>query len=433
MKVYDYANLDERKKLFDLIRKRNIQTSDEITKKVNEIVDDVRKYKDAAVFDLTYRFDKVSLDASSVRVNKREIEEAYSKVDDALIKTIKKASSNIREYHENQLQKGFLFNKGKNSSVGQIVRPLEIVGIYVPGGTAPLPSSVLMNAIPAKVAGVKRIIMSTPPKNEGLDPALLIAANEAGVDEIFKVGGAQAIAAMAYGTETIPKVDKITGPGNVYVVTAKRIVFGICDIDIIAGPSEICIIADDKSNKEFIAADMLSQAEHDTDSASFLITTEKDVASQLINLINDQLGELNRKKIAKEAIDANGVIIYAKDISEAIEISNMIAPEHLELFFQNADDHIDKIRNAGAVFIGEYSPEPLGDYYAGSNHVLPTSGTARFSSPLGVYDFLKKISYINYSKQDLKDAKENIVRFAEYEGLGAHANSISIRFGEDDD
>jgi histidinol dehydrogenase len=429
IRSFDYTDIKEKKMFLDILNDRNRRMNDDIAEKVSVIIKDIRDCGDRKLFEYTERFDGVKLDCGSIKVTDAEIGEAYGKIGAPLIGTIRKAAANIREYHKKQMQESFCFSKGKSSRLGQMVRPLETVGIYVPGGTAPLPSSVLMNAVPAKIAGVKKIIMATPPKINGIDPSILVAAREAGVDAIYKMGGAQAIAAMAYGTESVPKADKITGPGNEYVAAAKKAVFGVCGIDMIAGPSEICIIADSSADPEYIAADMLSQAEHGNGASSVLITTDRTLIVTVAKAIETQLGSLERKEMAGKSLEDNGALVYAGSIDQAVGIADMIAPEHLEMMFEDADIYAGKIKNAGAVFVGKYSPEPLGDYFAGANHILPTSGTARFFSPLGVYDFLKRISYINYSREDLLEVKDDIIRFAECEGLLAHADSIKIRFG----
>jgi histidinol dehydrogenase len=427
IRSFDYTDSDERKAFLGMLRERG-RRMDDVS--VDDILSDVREFGDSKLFEYTKRFDGVSIDSSNIRITGREISDAYDRISPALLGTIRKAAENIREYHKKQLLEGFCHIKGAGSRLGQIVRPLETVGIYVPGGSAPLPSSVLMNAVPAKIAGVKRIIMATPPKPNGIDPAVLVAAGEAGVDEIYGIGGAQAIAAMAYGTESVPRVDKITGPGNEYVAAAKRAVFGICGIDMVAGPSEICIIADSSADPGYIAADMLSQAEHGAGASSVLISTDRELIDDVINMLEKQLRQLSRKGTAGISLETNGALVYAQDADQALELANIMAPEHLEMLFADADAYVDKVKNAGAVFIGEYSPEPLGDYFAGCDHILPTSGTARFFSPLSVYDFQKRISYINYSREDLYSDKDDIIRFALCEGLDAHANSIRIRFGE---
>lgn len=433
LKVFDYGIEGDRMRLKSFIEKRAEGPGPDVTERALKITEDVRIFKDSKLFEYTRKFDGVDLNSSNIRVTEEEIEKACANTAPELTETIRKAAENIRSFHEKQIRGTFLFNKGKGSELGWIIRPIDTVGIYVPGGTAPLPSSVLMNAIPAKIAGVRRIIMVTPPKRNGVDASILAAAKEAGVDEIYRIGGAQAIAALAYGTESVPKVDKITGPGNDYVTAAKRIVCGICGIDMTAGPSEICIVADRFSNRRFIAADMLSQAEHDPNAAAYVITTDRGSISVIEDNIREQLKKLSRKDTAASAIAKNGIAVCTADIEEALEVANSIAPEHLELVFENAEKYIGYVRNAGAVFIGEFSPEPAGDYIAGTNHVLPTCGTARFSSALSVDDFVKKISYIKYTREELYDEKDHIVRFAGCEGLDAHARSIAIRFGEQDD
>lgn len=398
---------------------------------VKAILDDVREYGDKALLEYTRKFDEVELANDGMKVCQCEIDEAYSLVDRELVSTIKKAGENIRAFHEKQKSTSWFDVEKEGIVLGQLCRPLDTVGIYVPGGTAPLISTILMTAIPARVAGVKNIIMATPPGREkGINPAMLVAANEAGVTKIFKVGGAQAIAAMAFGTDTIKKVDKIVGPGNVFVTEAKRMVYGYCDIDMVAGPSEILVIADESANPAFIAADLLSQAEHDVYASSILVTTSKRIAEVVREQITCQLERLERKEIIKKSLGEYGAIILAGDIESAINSSNRIAPEHLELCIENPFDYLGKIKNAGAIFMGSFAPEPLGDYFAGPNHVLPTGGTARFFSPLNTGDFIKKSSVISYTKIALNGVKDDVERFAGAEGLSAHANAIRVRFEE---
>jgi histidinol dehydrogenase len=419
--------------LIDFLNKRNIGENEELTSRVSEIIRDIRLFGDAKLFYYTKLFDCMDVDEKNIKVSERDIDEAYKRAEPAMLCTIRKACSNIKEYHEKQKTNEYFIRRGNSTVLGQLTRPLEKVGIYVPGGRAPLPSSVLMNAIPAKIAGVGNIIMATPPKNEGINDYVLIAAKEAGVDSIYRMGGAQAIAAMAYGTDSIPRVDKITGPGNDYVALAKKLVYGACDIDMIAGPSEICIIADENARPDYIAADLLSQAEHDPNAALFLITTKSNVIDEVEKALKKQLLKISRRDVAAEAIARNGKAILTEDMDNAIETANIIAPEHLELMISEGGGYVSKIKNAGAIFIGDHSPEPAGDYLAGTNHVLPTCGTARFSSPLGVRDFVKCISYINYGREDLRSDMGDIIRFAMCEGLDAHAASVSIRFGEKND
>lgn len=412
----------------NLLARRGAEPED-VTEKVKEIVEGVRKHGDKALLEYTGRFDGVELKKGELEVSEDEIESAYADTESRLIEVIKRAKVNIENYHLRQKENSWFYTGEDGTLLGQILRPLQTVGIYVPGGTAPLPSSVLMNAVPARVAGVERIIMATPPGKGGkISPSVLVAAYEAGVDAIYRVGGAQAIAAMAFGTETVPRVDKITGPGNIYVAAAKRMVYGFCDIDMIAGPSEIMIVADETANAKFVAADLLSQAEHDIMASSILITTSERIAVDVREEIEKQVQSLKRKDIIYGSINTYGMILIVSCIDEALKLVNRIAPEHLELCVKEPFSVLDGVRNAGAIFLGNYSSEPLGDYYAGSNHVLPTSGTARFSSPLGVGDFMKKSSVISYSAKALKGAKDDIIRFAEAEGLSAHANAIRVRF-----
>ncbi|AIS52997.1 histidinol dehydrogenase HisD [Thermoanaerobacter kivui] len=399
----------------------------EIAKKVEEIISNVRERKDKALFEYTYMFDGINLDKSTVKVTKEEIKNAYKEVEGEFLKAIDKAIKNITEFHEKQKQSTWMdFKEG--IVYGQIIRPLSQVGIYVPGGTAAYPSSVLMNGIPAKVAGVERIVMVSPASKKGINPYVLVAADRIGINEIYKVGGAQAVAALAFGTESIPKVDKIVGPGNIFVAMAKRALYGHVDIDMVAGPSEVLVIADETANPKYVAADLLSQAEHDVMASSILVTTSLEVAQQVKIEIERQMEYLERKEIIEKSLKNFGAIIVVNDLQEAIGIANDIAPEHLELNISNAFEIIGEIKNAGAVFVGEYSPEPLGDYLAGPNHVLPTSGTARFFSPLSVTDFIKKMNILYYSKDSLREVKEDVITLANSEGLTAHANSIKVRF-----
>ncbi len=397
--------------------------------RVNAIVADVRERGDKAVFAYTRQFDGADISSDNVKVTDAEIESAYEQVDKKLLSVIRRAKKNIFAYHEKQKQYSWFDSEESGILLGQKVTPLSCAGVYVPGGKAVYPSSVLMNVIPAKVAGVDRIIMTTPPDADGIVPAsTLVAARKAGVDEIYKVGGAQAIAAMAFGTESIPKTDKIVGPGNIYVALAKKAVFGYVSIDSIAGPSEILVLADETANPKFVAADLLSQAEHDEMASAILITTSDKLAEAVSAEIEKFTSVLSRKDIILKSLENYGYILVAETMDEAIEAVNDIASEHLEIVTQNAFEIMTKIRNAGAIFIGEYSSEPLGDYFAGPNHVLPTNGTARFFSPLGVDDFIKKSSIISYSKEALQPVYQEIVQFAECEQLTAHANSIRVRF-----
>ena len=396
---------------------------------VNDILLIVRTNKDEALFKYTKDFDKADINASNIVVTKEEIEEAYTKVDPALVDVIRKSLRNIKEYHEKQKQYSWFDSKPDGTILGQKVTPLARAGVYVPGGKAAYPSSVLMNVVPAKVAGVEQIIMCTPPDHEGkVYPTTLVAANEAGVDVVYKAGGAQAIAAMAYGTESIPKVDKICGPGNIYVALAKKAVFGYVSIDSVAGPSEILVIADETANPRYVAADLLSQAEHDEMASAILITTSSELANKVSAEIDGFLKELSRSEIISKSLDNYGYILLVDDINEAVSVANDIASEHLEIVTKDPFNVMTKIKNAGAIFLGEYSSEPLGDYFAGPNHVLPTNGTAKFFSALSVDDFIKKSSIISYSREALEAIHNDIENFAAAEHLTAHANSIKVRF-----
>ena len=394
---------------------------------VRKVVSDVRSRGDAAVIEYTKKFDGVELSAENFLVTAEEFAEAENNVNLEVVNSLKRAAENIKKFHQEQLPKSWITYREHGSILGQAIVPLERVGIYVPGGTASYPSSVLMNAMPAKVAGVNEILMMSPTKTGKINPYVLIAAKIAGVDKIYKIGGAQAIAAMAFGTETIPRVNKITGPGNIFVTLAKKEVYGHCDIDMLAGPSEILIIADETANPTYTAADMLSQAEHDQLACSIVITTDSKLAERVAEEVQSQLQKLPRREIASASIERNGLIIVAKNIDEAVEFANISAPEHLELLVNEPFTVLPKIRNAGAVFLGHYSPEPLGDYFAGPNHVLPTGGTAKFYSVLNVETFLRKMSLISYTKPALLDAAEDIKRLANAEGLDAHAAAIRTR------
>ena len=396
---------------------------------VNDILLNVRTNKDEALFKYTKDFDKADINASNIVVTKEEIEEAYTKVDPALVDVIRKSLKNIKEYHEKQKQYSWFDSKPDGTILGQKVTPLARAGVYVPGGKAAYPSSVLMNVVPAKVAGVEQIIMCTPPDHEGkVYPTTLVAANEAGVEVVYKAGGAQAIAAMAYGTESIPKVDKICGPGNIYVALAKKAVFGYVSIDSVAGPSEILVIADETANPRYVAADLLSQAEHDEMASAILITTSSELANKVSAEIDGFLKELSRSEIISKSLDNYGYILLVDNINEAVSVANDIASEHLEIVTKDPFNVMTKIKNAGAIFLGEYSSEPLGDYFAGPNHVLPTNGTAKFFSALSVDDFIKKSSIISYSREALEAIHNDIENFAAAEHLTAHANSIKVRF-----
>lgn len=420
IKILDYSKLKE-----DIFARG--ESSVNVEEVVKAIIEDVSKNGDQALYYYAEKFDKCQLD--SLIVTSEEFEEAFSLVDSEFVEILRKASENIKLFHSKQLREGFEIKKENGVIIGQKITPIERVGLYVPGGTAVYPSTVLMDSIPAKIAGCSEICITTPPNSQGkINPNILVAASIAGVDKVYKVGGAQAIAALAYGTQTIAKVDKIVGPGNAFVAEAKRQVYGKVNIDMIAGPSEILIIADERSNAKHIASDLLSQAEHDKMASAVLVTDSTSLAEQVQIEIERQLETLPRRDIARVSIDVNGKIILAKDLSEVIEVSNRIAPEHLELMVDNPFEYLDKITNAGSVFLGRYCPEALGDYYAGPNHTLPTSGTARFSSPLSVDDFIKKTQYTYYTQEALAEVYEDVVYFAKKEGLDAHANSAKIRF-----
>lgn len=420
---------DTKKDILETLLKRSPNSYGKFEASVAAILADVKEKGDEAVFDYTKRFDGADINAGNIVVTKDEIDEAYSLVDEQLVEVIRKALVNIREYHAKQKQYSWFDSTPNGTILGQKVTPLNRVGVYVPGGKAAYPSSVLMNIIPAKVAGVSQIIMTTPPGKDGrVNPGTLVAANEAGVDVIYKVGGAQAIAAMAYGTDSIRKVDKIVGPGNIYVALAKKAVYGHVSIDSIAGPSEILVIADETANPRYVAADLLSQAEHDEMASAILITTSEELADKVSKEIDVFVAELSRSEIISKSLENYGYILIAKDIDEAVETANEIASEHLEIVTKDPFTVMTKIRNAGAIFLGEYSSEPLGDYFAGPNHVLPTNGTAKFFSPLGVDDFIKKSSIISYSREALEPIHEDIIKFANAERLTAHANSIKVRF-----
>lgn len=415
--------------ILENLLKRSPNSYGEFEGRVSEIIENVRTNRDAAVFEYTKKFDGADINAGNILVTEDEIKEAYEQVDPKLLDVIRKALVNIQEYHAKQRQFSWFDSEASGIILGQKVTPLEKVGVYVPGGKAAYPSSVLMNVMPAKVAGVGRIVLTTPPGKDGkVYPSTLVAAKEAGVDEIYKVGGAQAIAAMAFGTESIPKVDKIVGPGNIYVALAKKAVFGYVSIDSIAGPSEILVLADETANPRFVAADLLSQAEHDEMASAILVTTSRKLAKQVSEETEKFVAELSRKQIIQASLDNYGYILVAKDLEEAITTANEIASEHLEIVTANPFEVMTKIRNAGAIFLGTYSSEPLGDYFAGPNHVLPTNGTAKFFSPLSVDDFIKKSSIISYSREALEPVYKDIVQFAECEQLTAHANSIRVRF-----
>lgn len=424
-----HLDKDTRQNLLEDLLKRSPNNYGQYEQGVAEILERVKIEKDQALFDYTKKFDQAIISAENIRVTEEEIQEAYDLADPALVDIIRKALHNIKTYHEKQRQYSWFDSKPDGTMLGQKVTPLHRVGVYVPGGKAVYPSSVLMNIVPAKVAGVDEIIMVTPPGRDGkVTPNTLIAACEAGADAIYKVGGAQAIGALAYGTESIPKVDKIVGPGNIYVALAKKAVYGHVSIDAIAGPSEILVIADDTANPRYVAADLLSQAEHDELASAILVTTSEELAQKVSDEVDEFVKVLSRKEIIQKSLDNYGYILVADTMEEVIEIANDIASEHLEIQTKNPYDVMTKIRNAGAIFIGEYSSEPLGDYFAGPNHVLPTNGTAKFFSPLSVDDFIKKSSIIAYSREALEEIHEDIENFAKAEQLTAHANSIKVRF-----
>ncbi len=422
-------NYETKTNLLEDLLQRSPNQYTQYESRVLEILEHVKNEKDQAVFDYTKQFDGADITADTITVTKEEIAQAYDLVDTSLVEIIRKAKENIRIYHEKQKQYSWFDSKPDGTMLGQKVTALQRVGVYVPGGKAVYPSSVLMNVIPAKVAGVEEIVMVTPPGKDGkINPNTLVAANEAGVDVIYKVGGAQAIAALAYGTDSIPKVDKIVGPGNIYVALAKKAVYGHVSIDSIAGPSEILVIADETANPRYVAADLLSQAEHDELASAILVTTSEMLAKEVSKQVEVFVEELSRIEIMKKSLENYGYILVADTMEEVIDIANEIASEHLEIMTANPYDVMMRVRNAGAIFIGEYSSEPLGDYFAGPNHVLPTNGTAKFFSPLGVDDFIKKSSIIAYSKEALEAIHSDIEQFAEAEKLTAHANSIKVRF-----
>ena len=417
------------KDLLDSLLKRSPNHYGEYEAVVAEIIANVRDKGDEAVFEYTKKFDKWDITAENIRVTEAEIEEAFAGTESEFIEVMKRSAANISDFHKKQLRNSWIETKEDGSILGQRILPIAVSGVYVPGGKAAYPSSVLMNVIPAKVAGVGKIIMTTPAGADGkVNPGTLVAAKIAGVDEIYKVGGAQAIAAMAYGTDSIPKVDKITGPGNIFVALAKKACFGFVSIDSIAGPSEILVLADETANPRYVAADLLSQAEHDELASAILITTSKELAVEVEKQIEGFLQELSRAEIIRKSLDNYGYIIIAESMDDAVEAANAIASEHLEILTKDPYKVMTQIKNAGAIFLGEYSSEPLGDYYAGPNHILPTNGTAKFFSPLNVDDFMKKTSLISYSKEALERAHQDIELFAKKEGLTAHANSIHVRF-----
>lgn len=401
---------------------------------VRSIIEDIKARGDEAVFEYTKKFDRAEITTDNFQVTEEEIRAAYKEVPPELLDVVRKALVNIRAFHEKQKQNSWITTTEKGTILGQKITPMQRVGVYVPGGKAAYPSSVLMNIVPAKVAGVEEVIMTTPCSAQGkVNPVVLVAANEAGADRIFKVGGAQAIAALAFGTESIPKVDKIVGPGNIFVALAKKAVYGNVSIDSVAGPSEILVLADETANPRYVAADLLSQAEHDEMASAVLVTTSEDLARKVSAEVDGFLKILSRREIIQKSLDNFGRILVARNRQEAIDAANEFAPEHLEIVMRDAFEVMTKIRNAGAIFIGEYSSEPLGDYFAGPNHILPTSGTARFFSPLSVDDFVKKSSIIHYSREALKEIHKDIEQFAKCEQLTAHANSIAVRFENDED
>lgn len=421
------ANGKDEYNFIETLKERSVSGAKDVTDIVQDIINNVKCNGDKAVNEYTVKFDGKA--PENIEISKDEIESLISQCDKDYIETLKRAAKNIEDFHKRQIQQSWLTTKENGVILGQRIRGLERVGLYVPGGTAAYPSSVLMNAIPAKLAGCKEIIMTTPPSSNGKpNPDILAAAMIAGVDRVFLMGGAQAVAALAYGTEKVPKVDKIVGPGNIFVATAKKLLYGVVDIDMIAGPSEILIIADKSANPKFLAADLMSQAEHDRLASSILLTDYEPLAEQVKSELNRQMKNLSRKEIIEESLENYGAIIVCKDMAQAVDFANELAPEHLEVCCENPMEYIGKLDNAGSVFLGNYSPEPLGDYFAGPNHVLPTSGTARFFSPLSVDSFVKKSSFIYYTENALKNDAEDIVRFAETEGLTAHGNSIKVRF-----
>lgn len=428
MRIIELNEQTKNNILNDLL-KRSPNNYDSYADTVNEIVNTVRTEGDKAVFDYTLRFDKTEITKDNLQVTQAEIDEAYTLVSDDLVEIMKRAAENIREYHMKQKQYSWFDSKPDGTMLGQKVTPLSKVGVYVPGGKAAYPSSVLMNVIPAKCAGVEEIVMVTPPGKDGkVNPGTLVAATIAGVKTIYKVGGAQAIAALAFGTQSIPKVDKIVGPGNIFVALAKKAVFGFVSIDSIAGPSEILVLADETANPRYVAADLLSQAEHDEMASAILVTTSMELAKNVSKEADAFVEQLSRKEILEKSLENYGYILVARNMEEAIDAANDIASEHLEIVTKNPFDIMTRIKNAGAIFLGEYSSEPLGDYFAGPNHVLPTNGTAKFFSPLGVDDFIKKSSIISYSREALEPISKDIIKFAESERLTAHANSIKVRF-----
>lgn len=425
-------NEENKKNILENLLKRSPNQYEKQTAVVAEILDKVKREKDAALFAYTKQFDKADITKDTIRVTEAEIAEAYEKLPEDVLDVIRKAAENIRVYHEKQRQYSWFDSTSSGTILGQKVSAIGAVGVYVPGGKAAYPSSVLMNVIPAKVAGVERIAMVTPPGADGkVYEGTLVAAKEAGVTEIYKVGGAQAIAALAFGTESIPKVDKIVGPGNIYVALAKKAVYGHVSIDAVAGPSEILVLADETANPTYVAADLLSQAEHDELASAILVTTSRELAEQVNKETGRFVSQLSRKAILEKSLENYGYLLVAENMEDALDVVNEIASEHLEIITKDPFQTMTKVKNAGAIFLGEYASEPLGDYFAGPNHVLPTNGTAKFFSPLGVDDFIKKSSIISYSREALEPVHEDIIRFAKAEGLTAHANSIAVRFGKE--
>lgn len=427
MKLYEYGK-DDLEPLFEALRKRSPEGRRDVEEKVSDILRSVRERGDEALYEYTLKFDGVSVPSTSMEVSREEMEKALSDLDKGLREAIERSAANIRAFHEKQKENAWFTTWNAGTILGQKVTPLGRVGVYAPAGTAPLPSTVLMDIIPARVAGVDEIILCSPPQQDGkVNPMILACAKAAGVDRVFAVGGAQAIGAMAYGTQTIPMVDKIVGPGNIYVQVAKKQVFGICGIDMIAGPSEVLVIADEKANPEYVAADLLSQAEHDVLASAILVTTSKALAEAVLKAVEVQKKKLGRNAIIEKSLEAYGAVVVVRTLEEAVETANRIAPEHLEINTQEPFALLSGIRNAGAIFLGEYSPEPVGDYFAGPNHTLPTAGTARFFSPLGVYDFVKRSSVISLTRKAFMEASPYVAIFAEAEGLQAHAESVRIR------
>lgn len=421
------------KKITEILNGRKVNINRDVTSVVTDILNDIKENGDKALIKYTEKFDGFKIkNLKDIIVTKEEIDLAVDNIGEDFLRILNRAKNQIIEFHKNQINNSWSIYKENGTIMGQIIRPIERVAIYVPGGTAAYPSTVLMNSIPAKLAGVKEIIMLTPVKEDGkIADSILAAAKVSGIDTIYKIGGAQAIGAVAYGTKIIPKVDKIVGPGNIYVATAKKSCYGLVDIDMIAGPSEVLVVADDTANPKYIAADLMSQAEHDKLSSAILITTNENIADEVNIEIKKQIENLKRKEIIEYSTKNFGASIIVKNIDEAFEISNNIAPEHLEVMTENPISMLPKIQNAGSIFLGENSPEPLGDYMSGTNHVLPTSGTARFYSALGIYDFVKYSSYSYYTKEVLRTFKDDVIKFANLEGLDAHANSIKVRFEEE--